>query len=120
MVKSSASETNRNICLLYLKKYEEKDINAIQEMFAEDILLRDWKICVRGKDMALAETQKNFDSVHSIKITVLSVYENENACAAELHILLDDKEELYVMDIITVNTAGKICSVKAFIGRGDE
>lgn len=39
--------------LRYLKKYAEKDLVAINKMFADDIVLRDWKIRVEGKDKAL-------------------------------------------------------------------
>ncbi|MCA0446119.1 MAG: nuclear transport factor 2 family protein [Bacteroidetes bacterium] len=83
-------------------------------------MLHDWKIRVEGKENALIETAHNFESVKSIKIDVLSIYENENAVAAELLIVLNKKDELYVIDVITVNFEGKICSIKAFIGRGDQ
>ena len=89
-------------------------------LFEENIVLRDWKIRVVGKQKALLETQKNFDSVDAIKIEVLSIYENEHTVAAELKIILNHAEELYVMDVITLNPEGKIISIKAFVGRGDE
>lgn len=113
------NETNKKICLLYLRKYEEKDLKGIEEMFSDDIVLRDWKIRVEGKEKALKETQKNFESVETLKIEVLSMYENENTVAAELKITIDNKEELYVVDVITINSDGKISSIRAFIGRGD-
>lgn len=114
------SNVNKKICLLYLKKYEEKEIKGIEEMFSEDIVLRDWKIRVEGKEKALSETLKNFESVESIKIDVLSIYENESTVAAELKIIINNKEELYVIDVITINSDRKISSIKAFIGRGDK
>ena len=120
MNKNILSNVNKKICLLYLKKYEEKDIKGIEEMFSEDIVLRDWKIRVEGKENALSETLKNFKSVESIKIDVLSIYENESTVAAELKIIINNKEELYVIDVITINSEGKISSIKAFIGRGDK
>ncbi|MCW3094357.1 MAG: hypothetical protein JWP81_5426 [Ferruginibacter sp.] len=89
-------------------------------MFSDDILLRDWKIRVEGKEKALIETLKNFESVEAIKIDVLSIYENESTVAAELKIIINNKEELYVIDVITINSEGKISSIKAFIGRGDK
>lgn len=111
---------NKKICLLYLRRYEEKDLKSIEEMFSNDIVLRDWKIRVEGKENAINETRKNFESVRSIKIEVLSLYENKNTVAAELKITIDDKDELYVVDVITINTEGKISSIKAYIVRGDK
>ena len=120
MYKNMLSNVNKKICLLYLKKYEEKDIKGIEEMFSDDIVLRDWKIRVEGKEKALIETLKNFESVETIKIDVLSIYENESTVAAELKIVINNKDELYVIDVITINSEGKISSIKAFIGRGDK
>lgn len=117
--KTMLNDVNKNICLLYLRKYEEKDLKSIEEMFSNDIVLRDWKIRVVGKENALIETRKNFESAKSIQIEVLSIYENANTVAAELKIIVDNKEELYVVDVVTINFDGKISSIKAYIGRGD-
>jgi len=118
--KNMLSDKNKKIALSYLKKYEEKDLKGIEEVFSDDIILRDWKIRVEGKEKALIETQKNFASVESIKIDVLSIYENENTVAAELKIIINNTDELYVIDVITINSIGKINSIKAFLGRGDK
>ena len=98
---------NKEICLSYLKKYAEKDIDGVGEMFSEDIVLRDWKIRVEGKENALKETRKNFENANSIKIEVLSTYENKDTVAAELKITVDNTEELYVVDVITIDYSGK-------------
>ncbi len=104
---------------MYLEKYAAKELAGIEEMFATDIILRDWKIRVTGKENALAETRKNFESADSIAIEVLSLYENENTVAAELKITVDASEELYVVDVVTFDTNGKIVSIRAYLGRGD-
>ncbi len=111
--------SNKDLCLQYLKKYEEKDIKGIESMFAENIVLRDWKIRVTGKEKALEETRKNFEAAKSIKIEVLSTYENKNTVAAELKIVVDLLEELHVVDVITINPKGRIESIRAYLGRGD-
>lgn len=111
---------NKDICLSYLKKYAEKDLNSIENMFSEDIVLRDWKIRVVGKKNAIIETRKNFESVDSIELEVLSTYENKDTVAAELKITVDSNEELYVVDVITINSEGKINSIRAYLGRGDD
>lgn len=115
----ATEKSNKELCLLYLKRYEEKDLNSIEEMLSEDIVLRDWKIRVEGKGNAISETRKNFENADSIKIEVLSTYENKNTVAAELKIIVDFTEELYVVDVITINSEGKIKSIRAYLGRGD-
>ena len=40
-------------------------------MFSEDIVLREWKFRIEGKEKALIETLKSFQSVESIEIDVL-------------------------------------------------
>lgn len=89
-------------------------------MFADDIILRDWKIYVKGKPNAVSETRKNFESADTIEIEVLATYENEHTVAAELKIIVDSQEELYVVDVITLNSEGKIQSIRAYLGRGDD
>lgn len=114
------NSSNKEICLDYLKKYADKNLESIEKMFADDIVLRDWKIRVEGKERAVDETRKNFANAETIEIEVLSTYENEDTVAAELKITVDRKEELYVVDIITLNTEGKIASIRAYLGRGDD
>ncbi|NKI33539.1 nuclear transport factor 2 family protein [Croceivirga thetidis] len=113
------NRSNKELCLYYLKKYAEKDFKAMQELFAENIILRDWKIRVVGIDKALAETKKNFEEAQTITIEILSTYENLDTVAAELKILVNGTEELYVVDVITFNAEGKVISIRAYKGRGD-
>lgn len=88
-------------------------------MFSDNIILRDWKIRVAGKKKAIDETRKNFEAAGSIIIEVLSTFENKNTVAAELKITVDEAEELYVVDVIVFNSEGKIESIRAYLGRGD-
>lgn len=112
--------TNKDLCLAYLKRYAEKNLDEIAEMFDDEIVLRDWNILVHGKQAALSETRKNFDSTQSIAIDVLFVYENQNSTAAELKITLNENIELYVVDVITFDSSSKIKSIRAYKGRGDQ
>ncbi|SFR51738.1 SnoaL-like domain-containing protein [Robiginitalea myxolifaciens] len=114
------ASSNKERCLEYLKKYAEKDLGSIEKMFADGIVLRDWKIYVEGKEKAVDETRKNFANAETIEIEVLATYENENTVAAELKITVDSTEELYVVDVITINPEGKITSIRAYLGRGDD
>ena len=102
-----------------LRAYEQKDLQGVAALFAEDIFLRDWKIAVHGKDAVLRETQKNFDAGDNISIDVLRTYEDNNTVIAELHIIVENSEEIYVTDIATFNSDGFITTIRAYIGRED-
>lgn len=115
MIKPSKKE----IALDYLRKYASKDLGGIAELLADDVVLRDWKIRVVGKEMAIAETRKNFEAQESIVIDVITTYENEQSIAAELKITIDHTEELYVVDVITFNERHQINSIRAYLGRGN-
>ncbi len=88
-------------------------------MFSDDIVLGDWKIRLKGKKNVLIETRKNFESVDTIDIEVLSTYDNKNTVAAELKITVDTTEKRYVVDLITLNSNRKIKSIRAYLGKGD-
>ena len=103
----------------YLKAYEEKDLATVSAMFAEDIHLRDWKISVHGKDIAVSETKKNFESAQTIEIDILKKYASNDAVCGELRIVVDQTEVLYVIDVVTFNDDGLIESIRAYIGRED-
>ncbi|MEO0572394.1 MAG: nuclear transport factor 2 family protein, partial [Bacteroidota bacterium] len=60
--------SNKEQCLSYLKMYANKDLEGVAALFAENIILRDWKIRVVGKQKAIAETKKNFEAAQSLTI----------------------------------------------------
>ncbi|WP_269533599.1 nuclear transport factor 2 family protein [Chitinimonas sp. BJYL2] len=106
-------------CLHYLDRYAHKDLAALDSLFADDITLRDWKIAVQGKAAALDESRKNFAAAEQITITPLAMHEAGDTVAAELHIVVNGTEQLYVVDILRFNAAGQITAIRAYLGRGD-
>ena len=56
----------------YLEAYADKDLQKVSDMFASDIILRDWKISVSGIASAISETSKNFQSSDTIEIEILT------------------------------------------------
>ena len=106
--------------LQYLQAYQNKDITTVSDLFADDIILRDWNLRVVGKQAALNETQKNFAAANTLRIEVLHTYENANSVAAELIITVNDSEILHVVDVLVFNEQGKINAIRAYRGRGDE
>jgi hypothetical protein len=100
----------------FLSAYERKDIDAISEMLAEDVVLRDWNLEVSGLEAAVAEYSKNFRDADSLRITVNQILESESGVAAELEIVVNGSENLNVVDIFTFNDDKEITSVVAYKG----
>jgi hypothetical protein len=100
----------------FLSAYERKDIDAISEMLAEDVVLRDWILEVSGLEAAVAEYSKNFRDADSLRITVNQILESESGVAAELEIVVNGSEKLNVVDIFTFNDDKEITSVVAYKG----
>jgi hypothetical protein len=100
----------------FLSAYERKDIDAISEMLAEDVVLRDWNLEVSGLEAAVAEYSKNFRDADSLRITVNQILESESGVAAELEIVVNGSENLNVVDIFTFNDDNEITSVVAYKG----
>ena len=111
--------TNSDRFERYLTCYASKDIDSISEMFAEDVMLRDWKVFVSGKLNALVETKKNFANAGPIEIDILTRLESTDSIAGELKITVDGSEVLFVVDVIKFDSSGLISSIQAYIGRGN-
>ena len=109
--------SHRDRLMAYLEAYEARDIEAVGGMLSDQVSLRDWDICVQGKDAALDETRKNFASVQHLKIVPLRVFESEGAVAAELQILIDGRLDLRVVDVVEFDAQGAICAIRAYKGR---
>ncbi|WP_431048517.1 nuclear transport factor 2 family protein [Roseateles sp. L2-2] len=112
--------TPREIFLGYLRRYAAKDLDGIASMFSEEVTLRDWNLSVKGREAAIAETRKNFESATSLQIEVLHVLENTNSVAGELRILVDGHIELFVVDVLDFDAEGRITAIRAFLERRDD
>jgi len=112
--------THRDRFLAYLRAYEAMDIERVAGMLADDVSLRDWKIAVRGKAAAVAETRANFAASRSIAIEPLRLYEGGASVAGELRIVVDEHIELFVVDVLDFDPQGRIVAIRAFLGRGDD
>lgn len=103
----------------YLTAYAARDLAAIEPLFADAIVLRDWNLRVTGKAAALAETRKNFDAVQGLAIDVLAAYARDGGVAAELRIVIDGRDVLHVVDVFDIDADGRIAAIRAYLGRGD-
>ena len=76
----------------------------------------EWKArtSIKGnaKKYSICQFNRNFE--------VLSTYENSDTVAAELKISVNSEEQLYVVDVITINAEGTIGSISSYFGRGTD
>jgi hypothetical protein len=101
----------------YLAAYAAKDIDAISALISSDVKLQDWNIQGSGAEFFLAETAKNFDQAHDIRIEILRLLESDSAIAAQLHIKLDGGAvALHVVDVICFDGENRISEVRAYKG----
>lgn len=103
----------------FLACYAQQDLAGISRMLADSVTLRDWDISVRGRAAVEQATSANFAAALSIDIEVLAVYENADAVAGELRILVDGQIELFVVDVIRFDDQGQITAIRSYKGRAD-
>ena len=111
--------THTELFQMYLRYYDQKDLEGIAAMLAEEVHLRDWNISVWGKAEALRETARNFAEVDSLEIRVLNTYENTDTVAGEVHIIVNGTIELYVVDVVAFDAHSKIKAIRSYKGRGN-
>jgi ketosteroid isomerase-like protein len=103
----------------YIAAYARRDLAAIDAMLAPGVSLRDWNLSVQGKAATLAETAMNFAAAATIDIDILALYSSEDTVAGELKIVVDRREELRVVDVITFSAQGAVVSIRAYLGRAE-
>lgn len=105
----------KEICNRHFQLFSNKDINGLAEMYDATIVLRDWQILAEGERDVLAAVRDIFDSVESILVTPLALYQDGNTVAAELEILVNGVDTMLVTDVISFN-GDKISSIRAYKG----
>lgn len=101
--------------ITYFQKFSNKDIEGLSEMFSDDVRLSDWDIMEFGKEDVLKANQNIFDSVETITVKPVNFYYDEDTTfAVEILIVVNEKEILEVVDVISFNEFGLIDSIKAY------
>ena len=74
--------------LEYFAIFSEKDIDGLESMFSDNVCLRDWDILANGKAEVLAANQDIFNSVNTIVVSPIRVWDflshEDNVVIAEL------------------------------------
>jgi len=85
-----------------------------EDMFADDIVLQDWEIDVKGRDAVLNTMHNMFASIMCIQITPIEMYEDGQTVIAVLDIVINNNDILQVVDLICFDEKGKILSIRAY------
>jgi len=105
--------------LEYFTAFSNKELDRLADMFDDHVTLRDWEMSAAGKTAVLAANKNIFDSVESITVTPLKLYQDDNTVSAEISIDVYDNDGvttvLKVVDVIEF-VGDKIRSVRAYKG----
>jgi len=99
----------------YFETFSREDLDGLAEMFDDNVVLKDWDISATGKMGVLAANRNIFESVESIVVTPIYLYEDNSTVVAELSIVVNGREHLFVVDVLSF-VGDKIASIRAYKG----
>lgn len=101
----------------YFSAFESKDLSALEGIYDEQVILKDWDIECGGAKKVLAANKSLFTSAENIKVDIVrcSVDNMLQTATAEIAINIDG-EEILVADVITFTGEGKIKNIRAYKG----
>jgi hypothetical protein len=102
--------------LAFLDAYARKDLASITAMLAPDVQVCDWNLALHGHEAAVAFMQQNFEQARSLQIEVLHLHASQNAVAGEVRIVVDGHIELFVVDVMVFDSAGRVQALRSYKG----
>jgi limonene-1,2-epoxide hydrolase len=101
----------------YLEFFEEKDIEGIEDVLADDCFLRDWDVgTVTGKPNVMKVFRKIFSAVEEIEVNISHIHEDITGILMCEMTLVIDGEELLVVDIFEFDEDDRIKALRAYKG----
>ena len=103
----------------YFDAFNKQDITKLEELYSDDVRLRDWLSEARGRDNVTASNKKLFSSNQELVININKMYHDGDTVACEIDILLNNdgaQVRLMVVDVIEFDDAGKINEIRAYLG----
>ena len=98
----------------YFNAFSNKRIDQLEQLYDNNIHLRDWEINISGKKDVLENNRIFFNSINKIVVNIVSLYEKNNSVVAEIELILDNDQKLFIIDLISFEK-NKIISIKAFL-----
>ena len=107
-----------SIAKQYFNAWNQHCIKDIGKLLTDDVQLKDWNLIVKGKKEVLDITNNVFIAYEDLNIKVLSIVPSykTNKIICEIKMNFDNKETLFVVNIIKLNNDKKISFIHAFRG----
>jgi hypothetical protein len=115
-----------SLCKKYLGAFAVKDLDALNEFYAEDIHLKDWSYDIYGKERVLRANRDFFKRCDQINIAIKNSCYRDKLICIEFDLILikkvhhlhganqDFKSIINVVDLIELNSQGQIKSIRAY------
>ena len=97
----------------YFEYFSQQNIEALSEMYADDVTLTDWDIDLGGKDRVIEENKNIFNSIPDLKLEVDNIDHVGNVVYGQITISAKDFR-ISVIDVIEFNNQSKIKSIRAY------
>ena len=97
----------RELVIKYFEDFSNKDLEKLSDIFSEEITLQDWDILAEGKQNVLEANKNIFKSVDTISVNLNELYIENNVATCII-------ETLQVIDVIKIDTNGKIKEISAY------
>ena len=98
----------------YFNYFSNKDIQNLQNLFSENVILKDWEIEAKGINEVVDANKKIFQSVKSISVIPKNIYKDKFVLICVIEIFINKNEKLNVIDILKFNKDKKIEEISAF------
>ena len=104
----------RELVTKYFENFSNKNLEKLSDLFSEEITLQDWDILAEGKRNVLEANKNIFNSVETISANLNELYIDDNVATCLIEIVINNEETLKVIDIIKIDTDGKIKEISAY------
>ena len=113
----------------YFKNFSDKNIDALADMYAENVSLTDWIDVHSGKENVLNANKELFSNASSIDVSILNTYPSsweelndgsfgwqEVACQIRIDLTVGGFDQFFnVIDVIRLDKDNKIKSIEAYV-----
>ena len=104
----------RELVIKYFENFSNKDLEKLSDILSEKVTLQDWDILAEGKQNVLEANKNIFNSVDTISVNLNELYIDDNVATCIIEIVINNEETLKVIDVIKIDTDGKIKEISAY------
>ena len=102
----------------YFEHFAHRDIERLSELYAEDVILKDWIDSFEGKENVLNANKELFKNASSISVQVKDICSSgwTFACQIRINLTIAGFDQFFdVVDVIKINEHNKIQSIEAYV-----